>query len=105
MYRTLLITVLSVGILAFQTARADGQSNEVKPKMGGTDNDPLIQLELAPIAAEEPETLLAALNQLPWASRTAVLPRYPGSVAEKRLHPKAVAVIAVGERQWADIAT
>jgi hypothetical protein len=43
------------------------------------------------------------LNQLPWASRTAVLPAYPGAIAKNRLLPKATAVVALGERQWADI--
>src|SRR5262249_16454521 len=38
-----------------------------------------------------------------WASRTAVLPRYPGNIARGRLHPRATAVVALGERQWADV--
>jgi peroxiredoxin len=74
-----------------------------QPRTGGTDNDPLIQMELPPLADGGAEKLLAALNQLPWASRTAVLPRYPGSIARGRLHARAIAVVALGERQWADV--
>src|SRR5262249_43238415 len=41
-----------------------------QPKTGGTENDPLIQLELPPLAPEGgAEAVLAALNELPWASR------------------------------------
>jgi hypothetical protein len=75
------------------------------PKTGGTDNDPLIQLEIPNLAGEgKEETLLATLNQLPWASRTAVLPHHPGAVGRERLHPGATAVVALAERQWADVA-
>ena len=124
MHREVLVLVVSAGVLAVQTARADDLSttrgkriakpaafptganpaDKVRPKCGGTDNDPLIQLELPPLAPDGgAEALLAALNQLPWASRTAVLPRYPGVVAKARRHPRATAVVALGERQWADI--
>jgi hypothetical protein len=73
------------------------------PKTSGTENDALIQLEIEGIDDnDEAEALLACLNQLSWASRTAVLPHYPGVIAKDRLHPKATAVVAVGERQWAD---
>jgi hypothetical protein len=124
MRREALIVVVSAGVLAVQAARAEGPAttlgkqaakpaasqtpanppDKVGPKTGGTENDPLIQLELPPLAADGgAEALLAALNQLPWASRTAVLPHYPGNVAKGRLHPRATAVVAVGERQWADL--
>jgi hypothetical protein len=124
MHRVVLLVLVSAGVLAVQTARAEDPSasqgkpspkpaavttpakpaEKVGPKTGGTDNDPLIQLELPPLAADGgAEALLAALNQLPWTSRTAVLPHYPGNVAKGRLHPRATAVVALGERQWADL--
>jgi hypothetical protein len=97
--------VISAGVLAVQMARGDDRADKPTPKTGGTDNDPLIQLELAPLATEgAAKALLVVLNQLPWASRTAVLPRYPGAVGKDDWHPKATAVVAVGERQWADVA-
>jgi hypothetical protein len=99
------LIVVWAGVLAVQTARGDDGAGKAAPKTGGTDNDPLVQLELAPLAPEgEAEALLAVLNQLPWASRTAVLPRHAGAVAKDHWHPKATAAVAVGERQWADIA-
>jgi hypothetical protein len=104
MNRKVLI-VAWAGVLAVQLARGDGRADRTTPKTGGTDNDPVIQLELAPLASEgAAEALLAVLNQLPWASRTAVLPHYAGAVARDRWHPKATAAVAVGERQWADVA-
>jgi hypothetical protein len=120
MRRGALFLIVSVAALVVHTARAEGPSNtgtgpaalgapaspaeKVAPKTGGTENDPLIQLELPPLAADGgAEALLAALNQLPWASRTAVLPQCPGNVAKGRLHPRATAVVAVGERHWADL--
>jgi hypothetical protein len=75
-----------------------------KPKTGGTDNDPLIQLEVEGVdGGHRADALLASLNQLPWASRTAVLPRFPGTIGRDHWHPKARAVVALGERQWADL--
>jgi hypothetical protein len=104
MNRKVLI-VMWAGVLAVQLARGDDRADKPTPKTGGTDNDPLIQLELAPLAPEgAAEALLTVLNQLPWASRTAVLPRYAGAVAKDHWHPKATAAVAVGERQWADVA-
>src|SRR5262249_21383245 len=104
MIRKVLLVVWA-GVLAVQTARGDDRAAKPTPKTGGTDNDPLIQLELAPLAPEgAAEALLAVLNQLPWASRTAVLPRYAGAVAKDHWHPKATAAVAVAERQWADVA-
>jgi len=104
MSRKVSIMIVSAAILAAQTARGIGPVNSVRPKTGGTENDPLIQLELSSLACDNwAETLLAALNQLSWTSRTAVLPCYPGTIAKERLRPKASAVVAVGERKWADI--
>src|SRR5262249_45849366 len=99
------LVVVWAGALAVQLARGGDRAGRTTPKTGGTDNDPLIQLELEPLAPEgAAEALLTVLNQLPWASRTAVLPRYAGAVAKDRWHPKATAAVAVGERQWADVA-
>jgi hypothetical protein len=93
--------------LAFSTPTVGGErppTQPPQPRTGGTDNDPLIQLELPALAADGgADKLLAALNQLPWASRTAVLPHHPGIVARGRLHPRATAVVALAERQWADV--
>jgi hypothetical protein len=99
---------MSLTALALWVAVAGlGPANEKQspqPKTDGTDNDPLIQLELEGLDGDNrAEVLLACLNQLPWASRTAVLPRYPGAIARDRWQPKATAAVAVGERQWADI--
>jgi hypothetical protein len=123
MYLKVLTVVALIGVLAVRGARGDEPAGGHSPlrfdppakgradadpapraKIGGTDNDPLIQLELTPaVSRNTAETVLACLNQLPWASRTAVLPRYPGIIPKGLLHPRAVAVVAVGERQWADI--
>src|SRR5262249_51957044 len=63
------------------------------------------QIELKGVEDEQrADDLLALLNQLSWASRTAVLPRYPGVIARERWQPKATALVAVAERQWADVA-
>src|SRR5262249_41936123 len=91
--------------LAGAAVAAGNQGSNPQPKTGGTENDPYIQLELKNFdGAAGAEAVLACLNQLPWASRTAVLPRYPGAIARDRLHPRATAVVTVGERQWADLA-
>jgi hypothetical protein len=98
------VAIVSAGILALQLALGASPAGKVGPKSEGTANDPLIQLELPPLAADGgAEALLALLNQIPGASRTAVLPRYPGAIAKDRFHPQATAVVAIGERQWADI--
>src|SRR5262245_22975248 len=104
MSRTVSIAVW-LGVFFTPLAHGDDWFGKTAPKTGGTDNDALIQLELAPLAREGAAAeLLAVLNQLPWASRTAVLPRHVGAIAKERWHPKATAAVAVGERQWADIA-
>ena len=91
--------------MAVAAVAAGGENDKPQPKTGGTVNDPLIQLEVGGLDGDNrAEVLLACLNQLPWASRTAVLPRYPGAIARDRLLPKATAVVALAERQWADIA-
>jgi hypothetical protein len=125
MHRQALIMVVSASILVVQAARGDEPSlvgrkqaakppaskvpanpvDRLRPKTAGTDNDPLIQLEGSGAAGEKGhDALLACLNQLPWASRTAVLPAYRGAIAKDRWLPKATAAVALGERQWADIA-
>jgi hypothetical protein len=100
------LKLLAVALwIAVAAVAAGGENHNPRPKTGGTDNDPLIQLEVGGLEDDHrAEVLLACLNQFPWASRTAVLPRYAGTIAEGRLHPKATAVVALGERQWADIA-
>jgi hypothetical protein len=91
--------------VAVAAVGAGSENKSPRPKTGGTESDPLIQLEVGGIDGDNrAEVLLACLNQLPWASRTAVLPRYPGTIAKDRMHPNATAVVALGERQWADIA-
>jgi hypothetical protein len=91
--------------IAVAAISAGNEKKNPQPKTGGTENDPLIQLEVKGLDGDNRAgVLLACLNQLPWASRTAVLPRHPGTIARDHLHPKATAVVAVGERQWADIA-
>jgi peroxiredoxin len=103
MNRKVLIVVW-VGVLAGQIARGDDRAKKPTPKTAGTDNDPLIQLELAPFAQEgAAEALLGVLNQLPWTSRTAVLPSYTGAVPKDSWHPKATAAVSIAERQWADL--
>jgi hypothetical protein len=85
-------------------APAATRDKDPQPKMEGTDNDPLIQIELEGFNGDKrAEELLACLNQFPWASRTAVLPRYRGTIAKERWQPKCTAALAVGERKWADI--
>jgi peroxiredoxin len=97
------IQALVVALWVAVAASGDERATP-RPKTGGTDNDPLIQLEVQGLDGDQrAEALLACLNRFPWASRTAVLPRYPGAVARERLLPRAAAVLAVGERQWADL--
>src|SRR5262245_47895055 len=105
------VWIVLIGVLVVATASAEGPprpqerppAEKPGPKKGGTENDPLIQLEVACLSPTEgDEALLAALNSLPWASRTAVLPDYPGVIARDRLHTRATAVAALCERQWAD---
>src|SRR5262245_62045639 len=97
------VSFLALGMsIAVALAAGDDQ---LQPKTGGTENDPLIQLEVRGLEEDNRvRALLACLNQFPWASRTAVLPRFPGVIANRFWHPKATAVVAVGERQWADVA-
>src|SRR5262245_5967449 len=84
---------LAAGI-ALAAAVARSEDTNLRPKTGGTENDPLIQLALGGLDGEgRAEVLLACLNQLPWASRTAVLPRYPGTIAKGRWQPKATAAV------------
>src|SRR5262249_8866912 len=95
-------------LLAADSALADAatgsRDKDPRPKTEGTDNDPLIQLQLEGFDSDKrADELLACLNQFPWASRTAVLPRYPGAIAKERWQPKSTAAVAVGERKWADI--
>jgi hypothetical protein len=98
------LPALAVALWVAAAVSAGGEKKNPQPKTGGTENDPLIQLELGGLDGDDrAEVLLACLNQFPWASRTAVLPRHPGAVAKDRLHPGAKAVVAVGERQWADV--
>ena len=96
-----LAAALWIAVVAVSAADDKGMP---QPKAGGTDNDPLVQLEVEGASGDRATVLLAALNQCSWASRTAVLPDYPGFIAKDRLRPKATAVLAVGERQWADVA-
>jgi hypothetical protein len=99
-----LTLAVALWIAVAAVSAADDQKSP-RPKTGGTENDPLIQLELMGTSGDrEADNLLDTLNQLPWASRTAVLPRYPGTFSKDRWHPKATAMVAVGERQWADVA-
>src|SRR5262249_19386494 len=89
---------------AVAAVSAGGEKKDPQPKTAGAESDPPIQLELkGPGGDDRAGVLLACLNQLPWATRTAVLPQYPGIIARERLHPKATAVAAVGPRKWADV--
>jgi hypothetical protein len=99
-----LLCLLLAGGSVLAADPTGSQDKDPRPKIEGTDNDPLIQLELEDLNGDKrAEELLACLNELPWASRTAVLPRYPGTIAKERLQPKSRAAVAVGERKWADI--
>jgi peroxiredoxin len=100
MRRTAQVAALWIGVAAMCAAE---DKERPQPKTGGTDNDPLIQLELAGADDSRAEALLAVLNQCTWASRTAVLPGHEGKIAKDRWLPKAAAALAVGERQWADV--
>jgi hypothetical protein len=96
---------LAVALWAVLAAVSAGiEKHSPQPKTGGTENDPLMQLEVGGLDGDKrADVLLACLNQLPWASRTAVLPGHPGTIAKDRWHPKATAAVAVAERQWADL--
>jgi hypothetical protein len=90
------LRALAVALWIATAISTGNEKEEPRPKTSGTESDPLIQLEVNGLESEHrAETLLACLNQLPWASRTAVLPRYPGNIAKDRLHPKATAVVAL----------
>src|SRR5262245_48821551 len=101
--RSVLIYVPLVAGMALAAAVGNENIN-LRPKTGGTDNDALIQMEIKGVEDDQKaDDLLAILNQLPWASRTAVLPRHPGVIPKERWQPKATAAIAIAERQWADV--
>src|SRR5262245_51286233 len=97
------VCLLPAGI-AWAAAAAGSENTNPQPKAGGTDNDPLIQMEVTGVDGEQKvDNLLTILNQLPWASRTAVFPRHPGAIGKDRRQPKATAAVAIAERQWADL--